>query len=93
MAQMRWYRAILERSCRARGGEPSKIWAKLKYVSVSDRLKEYARRQVLRTLVGVTRHSIATRPPHIKRLLTGLVLRKAQRLASLHGLKMKKHAQ
>ena len=92
MAQICWYRVVLERSCRARGGEPAKIWKKLKYVPISARLKEYARRQVLRSLVGVTRHSIAASPPHIMRLFRGLVRRKARRLAILHGLQLKKQA-
>ncbi len=77
----------LERGCRARGGEPAKIWDKLKYVPIGPRLLEFARKQVLKTLVGVTRHSLKICPQREMRRFRRLV-RKAQQLAKYHGMKV-----
>ncbi len=78
----------LERGCRARGGEPAKIWKKLKYVPIGPRLLECARKQVLKALVGVTRHSLKICPQREMRRFRRLVVRKAQQLAKYHGLKV-----
>jgi len=82
------YRVELERRCRARGGEPAKIWDKLKYVPIGPRLMNLARKKVLKSLVGVTRHSIKIYPQREMRRFRRLVVRKAQQLAKYHGLKV-----
>ena len=61
---------------------------KLKFVPIGPRLLEFARKQVLKTLVGVTRHSLKICPQREMRRFHRLVVRKAQQLAKYHGLKV-----